>query len=58
MIILIDWKPEGAIYGKDKDHDKVTASVKHDPLGVSSYQKTFDSKHLQIKDSEQGYSKL
>jgi hypothetical protein len=32
--------------------------VRHDPLGASSYQKTSDSKHLQIKDSEQGHSKL
>ncbi|KEH29921.1 hypothetical protein MTR_4g056210 [Medicago truncatula] len=30
----------------------------HSPLGASSYQKTSDKKHLQIKDSEQGHSKL
>ena len=30
----------------------------HSPLGASSRQKTSDSKHLQIKDSEQGHSKL
>jgi len=58
LIILIDWKPERAIYAKFKDHDKVTASVRHSPLGASSYQKTSDSKHLQIKDSEHGHSKL
>jgi len=37
MIILIDWRPERAIYAKVKDHDKVTASVRHNPLGASSY---------------------
>ena len=41
-----------------KDHDKVTASVRHDPLGASRYQKTSNSKHLQIKDSEQGQFKV
>jgi len=41
-----------------EDHDKVTASVRHNPLGASSCQRTSDSKHLQIKDSEQRYSKL
>jgi len=51
-------KPKRAIYAKLKDHDKVTASVRHNPLGAFSYQKTFDSKHLQIKDSELGHSKL
>ena len=30
----------------------------HHPLGASSYQKTSDSKHLQIKDSEQGQFKV
>jgi len=58
MIILIGRKPERAIYAKVKDHDKVTASVKHDPLGASNYQKTSDSKHPQIKDSEQGQFKV
>jgi len=33
------------------------ASV-HISIGASNYQKTSDSKHLQIKDSEQGNSKL
>ena len=51
-------KPERAIYAKVKDHDKVTASVRHDPLGASRYQKTSGSKHLQIKDSEQGRFKV
>jgi len=57
-IILIGWNPKRAIYAKVKDHDEVTASAKHDPLGASNYQKTFDSKHLQIKDSEQGQFKV
>jgi len=30
-------KPTRAIYTKVKDHDKVTASAKHDPLGASNY---------------------
>ena len=34
MIILIDWKPEKAIHAKIKDHDKVTASVRHNSLGA------------------------
>ena len=29
IIILIDWKPERSIYAKIKDHDKVTASIRH-----------------------------
>jgi len=57
-IILIGWNPKRAIYAKVKDHDKVTASAKHDPLGASNYQKTSDSKHPQIKDSEQGQFKV
>jgi len=52
------WNPKRAIYAKVKDHDKVTASAKHDPLGASNYQKTSDSKHPQIKDSEQGQFKV
>jgi len=56
--MLIGWNPKRAIYAKDKDHDKVTASVGHDLLGVSSYRKTSNSKHLQIKDSEQGQFKV
>jgi len=40
MTILIDRKPERAIYAKVKDHDKVTASVRHNPLGASGHQKT------------------
>ena len=52
------WNPKRAIYAKVKDHDKVTASVRHDPLGASSYQKISDSKRLQIKDSEQGQFKV
>jgi len=58
MIILIDWKPERAIYAKVKDHDKVTASVRHNPLGASNYKKTSGSKHLRLKESECGNSKL
>jgi len=58
IIILIGWNPKRAVFAKVKDHDKVTASVRHDPLGSSSYQKTSDSKHLQIKDSEQGQFKV
>jgi len=27
-------KPERAIYAKVKDHDKVTASARHDPVGA------------------------
>ena len=54
FFILIGWNPKRAIYAKVKDHDKVTTSVRHDPLGASSYQKTSNSKHLQIKNSEQG----
>ena len=46
-IILIGWNPKRAIYAKVKDHDKVTTSVRHDPLGASSYQKTPNPKHLQ-----------
>jgi len=53
LIILIDWKPERAIYAKVKDHDKVTASVRHDPLGASNYQKTSNLKHRQINNLEQ-----
>jgi len=33
MMILIDWKPERAIYAKVKDHDKVTALVSAIHLG-------------------------
>jgi hypothetical protein len=58
MIILIDWKPARAIYAKVKDHDKVTASVSTIQLGHTCYQRTSDSKHLQIKDSEQGQFKV
>ena len=53
VIILIGWNPKRAIYAKVKDHDKVTASVRHNQLGASSYQKTFDSKRPQTKESEQ-----
>jgi len=35
MIILIGRKPARATYAKVKDHDKVTASVRHNPLGAS-----------------------
>jgi len=42
------------IYAKAKDHDKVTASVRHDPLGASRYRKTSNLKHLQIKNLKQG----
>jgi len=56
--ILIGWNPKRAIYAKVRDHDKVTASVRHDPLGASSYQKTSDSKHLYIKDAKQGQFKV
>ena len=52
-IILIVWNRKRAIYAKVKDHDKVTASVRHDPLGESNHQKTSDSKRLQTKESEQ-----
>jgi len=52
------WNPKRAIYAKVKDHDKVTASVRYNPLGASSYQKTSDSKHVQIKDSKQGQFKV
>ena len=54
----LSWKPKKAIYAKVKDHDKVTASVRHSPLGASNYHKISGSKHLQTKDSEQGHSKL
>jgi len=56
--ILIGWNPKRAIYAKVKDHDKVTALFVHHPLGASSYQKTSDWKHPQIKDSEQGQIKV
>jgi len=56
--ILIGWNPKRAIYAKVKDHDKVTALFVHHPLGASSYQKTSDSKHPQMKDSEQGQFKV
>ena len=39
---------------KVKDHDKVTASVRHDPLGAFRYQKTPNLKHLQIKNLKRG----
>jgi len=58
IIILIGWNPKREIYAKVKDHDKVTASVRHVPLGASGYQKTSDSNHLQIKDSKQGQFKV
>jgi len=48
-----DRDPKRAIYAKVKDHDKVTASVRHDSLGASNYQKTSNSKYLQIKNLEQ-----
>jgi len=51
-------KPTRAIYAKVKDHDKVTASFVYHPLGASNYQKTSNSKRLQIKDSEQGQFKV
>jgi len=35
-----------------------TASVRHNPLGASSHQETSDSKHLHIKDPEQGQFKV
>jgi len=57
-IILIGWNPKRVIYAKVKDHDKVTASVRHNPLGASNYHKTSDSKRPQIKDSEQGQFKV
>jgi len=57
-IIPIGWNPKREIYAKIKDHDKVTASAKHDPLEASNYQKTSDSKHPQIKDSEHGQFKV
>jgi len=47
-----------ATYEKVKDHDKVTASVRYNPLGTSNHQKTSDSKHLQIKDPELGQFKV
>ena len=37
---------------------KVTASVRHNPLGASSYQKTSNLKRLQLKDSKQGKFKV
>jgi len=47
------------IYAKDKDHYKVTASGQaQSTWGISSYQRTSISKHLQIKDSEQGQFKV
>jgi len=58
MIIPIGWNSKRAIYAKVKDHDKVTASVKHDPLGTSSDQKTSNSKRLQLKDSKRGQFKV
>jgi len=58
MIVLIGRKPARATYAKVKDHDKVTASVRHNPLGASSYQKTSDSKRLQIEDSSLGQFKV
>jgi len=58
IIILIDRKPERAVYEKVEDHDKVTTSVRHIPLRASSHQKISDSKHLHIKDSEQGQFKV
>jgi len=45
------------IYAKVKDQDKVTASIRHSPLGASNYQKTSGSKHLKIQDSEQAQFK-
>jgi len=48
-------KPEKGDLCKVKDHDKVTASVRHGPLGASSDQKTPNSKHLQIKNLNRGY---
>jgi len=51
---LISRKPARATYAKVKDHDKVSASVRHSPLGAYNYQKTSDSKRLQIEDSGQG----
>jgi len=58
MIILIGRKPAEATYGKVKDPEKVTASIRHNPLGASINQKTSDSKHLQIKNPEQGQFKV
>jgi len=58
MFILIGGKPERATYAKVKGNDKVTASVRHSPLGAPSHPKTSDSKHLQIKDQELGQFKV